>query len=79
MYGATGASCPVAIAVSCSADRQAKAKITKEGIVTGKNNLRKAWKHNDRVLVQVHVVAVGASIKLYMRTHATATYLFFGL
>ncbi|MBI4817284.1 MAG: fumarate hydratase [Deltaproteobacteria bacterium] len=27
-----GASCPVAIAVSCSADRQAKAKITKEGI-----------------------------------------------
>ncbi len=27
-----GASCPVAIAVSCSADRQAKAKITKDGI-----------------------------------------------
>lgn len=27
-----GASCPVAIAVSCSADRQALAKITKEGI-----------------------------------------------
>ncbi|MFY9209284.1 MAG: fumarate hydratase [Candidatus Nanopelagicales bacterium] len=27
-----GASCPVAIAVSCSADRQAKAKITPEGI-----------------------------------------------
>ena len=27
-----GASCPVAIAVSCSADRQAKAKITKEGV-----------------------------------------------
>lgn len=27
-----GASCPVAISVSCSADRQAKAKITKEGI-----------------------------------------------
>jgi len=27
-----GASCPVAIAVSCSADRQAKAKITREGI-----------------------------------------------
>ncbi|MGI5349097.1 fumarate hydratase [Streptomyces sp. CA-250714] len=27
-----GASCPVAIAVSCSADRQAKAKITAEGV-----------------------------------------------
>lgn len=27
-----GASCPVAIAVSCSADRQARAKITREGI-----------------------------------------------
>jgi fumarate hydratase, class I len=27
-----GASCPVAIAVSCSADRQAKAKITSEGV-----------------------------------------------
>ncbi len=27
-----GASCPVAIAVSCSADRQAKAKITREGL-----------------------------------------------
>ncbi|GEB52107.1 MULTISPECIES: fumarate hydratase [Streptomyces] len=27
-----GASCPVAIAVSCSADRQAKAKITPEGV-----------------------------------------------
>jgi fumarate hydratase class I len=27
-----GASCPVAIGVSCSADRQAKAKITKEGV-----------------------------------------------
>ena len=27
-----GASCPVAIAVSCSADRQAKAKITREGV-----------------------------------------------
>ncbi len=27
-----GASCPVAIAVSCSADRQAKAKITKDGV-----------------------------------------------
>jgi fumarate hydratase, class I len=27
-----GASCPVAIAVSCSADRQAKAKITTEGV-----------------------------------------------
>ncbi len=27
-----GASCPVAMAVSCSADRQAKAKITKDGI-----------------------------------------------
>ena len=27
-----GASCPVAVAVSCSADRQAKAKITAEGI-----------------------------------------------
>jgi fumarate hydratase class I len=27
-----GASCPVAIAVSCSADRQAKAKITRDGI-----------------------------------------------
>ena len=27
-----GASCPVAVAVSCSADRQAKAKITKDGI-----------------------------------------------
>lgn len=27
-----GASCPVSIGVSCSADRQAKAKITKEGI-----------------------------------------------
>ncbi|MEZ4383732.1 MAG: fumarate hydratase [Nannocystaceae bacterium] len=27
-----GASCPVGIAVSCSADRQAKAKITKDGI-----------------------------------------------
>ena len=27
-----GASLPIAIAVSCSADRQAKAKITKEGI-----------------------------------------------
>lgn len=27
-----GASCPVAIAVSCSADRQIKAKITKEGL-----------------------------------------------
>jgi fumarate hydratase class I len=27
-----GASCPIAIAVSCSADRQAKAKITSEGI-----------------------------------------------
>ena len=27
-----GASCPVAIAVSCSADRQAKAKITRDGV-----------------------------------------------
>jgi fumarate hydratase class I len=27
-----GASCPVAIAVSCSADRQAKARITREGV-----------------------------------------------
>ncbi len=27
-----GASCPVAIAVSCSADRQARAKITKDGV-----------------------------------------------
>ncbi len=27
-----GASCPVAIAVSCSADRQSKAKITREGV-----------------------------------------------
>jgi fumarate hydratase class I len=27
-----GASCPVAIAVSCSADRQAKARITKDGV-----------------------------------------------
>jgi fumarate hydratase class I len=27
-----GASCPVAMAVSCSADRQAKAKITKDGV-----------------------------------------------
>jgi fumarate hydratase class I len=27
-----GASCPVAMAVSCSADRQAKAKITREGV-----------------------------------------------
>ena len=27
-----GASCPVAIAVSCSADRQAKAKMTREGV-----------------------------------------------
>ena len=27
-----GASCPVAIAVSCSADRQALAKITPEGV-----------------------------------------------
>ena len=27
-----GASCPVAISVSCSADRQAKAKITKDGV-----------------------------------------------
>ena len=31
-----GASCPVAIGVSCSADRQATAKITEEGVFLGK-------------------------------------------
>src|SRR4029453_11660558 len=30
-----GASCPVAIAVSCSADRQALGKITKDGVLLG--------------------------------------------
>jgi hypothetical protein len=31
-----GASCPVGIGVSCSADRQAKAKITQEGLFVEK-------------------------------------------
>jgi fumarate hydratase class I len=52
-----GASCPVGIGVSCSADRQAKAKITREGIF-----LERLETHPAQYLPEPSVAELGAEV-----------------